>query len=1226
MNLCRYFGPPGHLLALLLLHITTINAQFLAFPGLAWTRTAEGPALTNTTALPSQTVGPHTLIPYEATLPANNGSVLEFVSSGGANLRNFGPQLYEVFKFWIEADSTDVQLELSCSYGGVKAWTGPITTWTTGHTINSGSWTPGSIDLAQFTGHIIDRIILRTSVGSTNNVRMRITGYAGNANGTDNAHFIDPVAPPTNLPAYNFTTQDQGGGFWNDQGLECVWACDVKPIRGGSELGDVFVQAYRDTTVGPLPMQLGHPAVKKDGVVEYAFLWSATDNRRAKAIAEWPNPFLSCLCQTADFFVIGNPQQATRNLTVWMPITTEPAINILMAYAEVVKQTRVNGRDDVSILVRMRIPNSMGGARSMPDYQWVQQVTPDCSTGADPWLCPDHIIFSNTQLGALNLGYNRLQAITDDNYQYFKRTGYDVAFDLHPTVDKLLYYSGEYYGVPAWINQEHWHLNTGAVKWLQANGKKAPPPIDDWGVNWQQTWDMNAFTEMAKTLNAPPSNRINIIPFASNNDMTQYFQYLVFRWGATMLDTQGRCGLLADDSAERALNETFVQWMKTPSLIQYRGPWSWDTQFMADFAAWKNATPKVDPLTEQVWNMADTSPWEAPLDGFATLRAYGGLPAFMKIYPPQGVARITAALIGLATTAKNATLAHEAMMIGFARNTNYKGNVAVYSHPQLDTTAWTSGYRSAFSTPDYSYMKTVMQLDDQALLCELDISFSVVHVFIAGATLLIRSKSLFLPRSAFSAFPGYPVQQSQAFGLVQPYDPMNLVFNEIQFKSDRVTVRQALEHACKIIDFLTLPPCTKDYLEVYISDNPGSNKGDLMYRWPANSVNVTCRLGVAKALTSLPPPIVAAVPLTYTSIKAPQAQAMVALCAAGIAFELVLMALFLAKKNTQVIKAASVKASLMIFVGACLTLSSVVMRVTNVEGNGWFQCWGTYYAFAIGYGLVLGALALKSYRIYFIFQNSKTMGKTFTDAKLMGSLSGIVLIELLLCLVLEFALSDHSTVRYVDLPGLNAQVEQYDCPTSSMGGVVTLYIVSTFFLVLLDIREGVLDQVDGKILTLVFFQFNVLLIIVAAYYAFRTRNVIAAFNENVFTSAAILLISVVTIVIVPVLTLITSSVAIFMLIALGTIIATILSTAIFAIPKVLYAFNVLHMANLSGALQTQGIHKSTTAGSGSENERRPKGGEANDTQSSLGVGKKGGVRTMTDSRAVRSSVVDSERG
>ncbi|KAJ3052477.1 Metabotropic glutamate receptor 1 [Rhizophlyctis rosea] len=490
---------------------------------------------------------------------------------------------------------------------------------------------------------------------------------------------------------------------------------------------------------------------------------------------------------------------------------------------------------------------------------------------------------------------------------------------------------------------------------------------------------------------------------------------------------------------------------------------------------------------------------------------------------------MTGALIGLATSSKNASFAHDAMMIGFAQNSDYKANMAVYTDPSYDTTAWTSGYRSAFSTPDYKFMMTVMQIIDQELL-------------------------------AVGAFPGYPVQQSQAFGLVEPYDPMNLVFNEIQFKRDRVTVKEALQHACTIIDFLTLPPCTKEYLEVYVSDVPGSNKGDLMYRWPANSVNKTCRLGVAKALTQLPEPIRMALPLKYTSIYSVQAQVMVALSAIGIVFELLLAFLFLLKSRTQVIKAASVKASLTIFIGACLTLSSVIMRVTSTDGNGWFQCWGTYYAFAVGFGLVLGSLAIKSYRISYIFNNSKkSMNTSLSDRKLMGLIASVALIEIVLCLILEFALADPSTVRYVELPGLSSTVEQYDCPTSHMGGVVALYI------------------------------FNVLLIIGAAYFAFKTRNVIAAFNENVFTSAAILLISVVTIVIVPVLTLITSSVAIFMLIALGTIIATVLSTAIFGVPKILIAFEVLHMAGVSGTLRASTAMTGGGASSVHTNERSARG-------------------------------------
>ncbi|KAJ3044410.1 hypothetical protein HDV00_002302 [Rhizophlyctis rosea] len=318
--------------------------------------------------------------------------------------------------------------------------------------------------------------------------------------------------------------------------------------------------------------------------------------------------------------------------------------------------------------------------------------------------------------------------------------------------------------------------------------------------------------------------------------------------------------------------------------------------------------------------------------------------------------------------------------------------------------------------------------------------------------------------------------------------------------------------------------------------------------------NVTCRLGVAKAITDFPAPVKNAVTLTYTSIHTPQAKAMVTMCVIGIIFELFLAFMFLFKSDKQVIKAASIKASLMIFLGACLTLSSVIMRVTGRTSNGWFQCWGTYYAFATGFGLVLGALALKSYRISYIFNSAKkTMDATFTDAKLMASLLGIVLIEIGLCIALEFGLEDSSTVRYLNLPGFNTTIEQHDCPTSHKGGEVTLYI------------------------------WNVLLIIVAAYYAFKTRNVVAAFNENVFTSSAILLISVVTIVIVPVLQLITSSVAIFMLIALGTIIATLLSTAIFAVPKVLMALELINVENVTETLYKSamlGGHAATGMGKG----------------------------------------------
>jgi len=1113
-----------HIVLLLLSVTSNVTSQFVAIPGIGWTTSPASITVTNftNTSYPSPgKVGAYNLKTFTFEIPA--GGSISFASAGDVALSEFTRQKFEVLKFWIQASDPDLTIHFGCTYGGPELFNGPLTQFTTNNvSVASTGWTTVQIPLADFVGHIIDKVTLSTNAAA--NVTVRMSGYAGNANGTDLVPLIKDVPLPSNLGQYNLSTFGQGGGNFYDYNLTCIWDCDFKPIRGSAAFADVFVQGYRETTDGRvLPMSQGDHMHVDDGVANYEFLWDASGAyRRPKIIGDHPNPYLACLCNTADFFHIGNFSQATTRLVVWLPMASMDSVQVFQSYAKFVKSKRVNGKDTIAVHVRMRVPNAepYGGKRSMPDFTWNQAVEPKCrpnTTTWDPtidWLCPDHIFMSDSQMGSLHLGLDRLVPLSAMNFDWFKKTGYDVVFDLLPAVDKILYYSGEYYALPLQLRIEHWHLATKAVDWLHANGKKAPPPIDQWDDIWYKSWTMEQFTNMSILLSQTGGLK-GVIPFAKENQHTAYFQYMVFPSGATMLNTAGRCGLIQDDRAEKALNDTFAKWISYKNMTQTRAPWPWDTDFVAQFQKWITDPPKPDPLLEPVWNMGDIAPWQETLEGFTTERGYNGKAFNLKIYPPAGVARINSVMVGISNTARDPKLAHEALMVGFAQNDNLHANLFAGTHPDMDTWGLSSGYRTGYSTPEYRYMRTVWQLDDQELLGR-------------------------------GIFPGYPVQQSQAYGLVQPYDPMDLVFNEIQYKSDRVTVRQSLEHACKIIDFLTLPPCNENNWEPYLSDVPGSNKANLTYRWKPNNVNVTCRFGVAGAIKEVPPTVQNAVPLTYTSISSPAAKAMVAICVIGIIFELTMCGLFIVKRDSQVLRAASLKPSLLIFIGACFTLASVIMRVTATNAQGWFQCYGTYYFFATGFGLVLGSLTSKSYRIDAIFSNSKKNVTRFSDSKVLIMIGAIVLGEVILCLVYEFALEDSSTTRPVLVPGISEQLTQQDCPTSHIAGIVCLYV------------------------------YNVVLIVVAAYYAFRTRNMVAAFNENVFTSVAIGLISVITVVIVPVLTMINSAVAIFMLIALGTFLATILSTAIFAIPKVLYAFDVLEMADVSESVKNSVVGRRTT--------------------------------------------------
>ncbi|KAJ3056375.1 Gamma-aminobutyric acid type B receptor subunit 2 [Rhizophlyctis rosea] len=688
---------------------------------------------------------------------------------------------------------------------------------------------------------------------------------------------------------------------------------------------------------------------------------------------------------------------------------------------------------------------------------------------------------------------------------------------MMPAIDKLVYYSGDYYGLPVQVEHVDWHIHWDAVKYLRSIGMRAPPPIDNWAGNWWDEWNMEEFTKIAVALYESPKQYRNIIPFPAGSGATPFFQYVVSAWGATMLDGKGRCGL--DDYAERAINETFIKWLSYEGMMQPRIPFNKNANEEKSWSDWLGAKKLAEPWKEPIFvsHTYESATPETAIVGFSLQTAWGSLAEydshgnkidehirFWKMYPPTGIAQIKGTIAGMARTSVNKTIAHEALMGAIARNKRLHANVALRFDRVWGQTAAVSGYVSAFQLPDY--IMATKQPDYGAYKPA------------------ILSDEQILKRAAFA---GYPVQQYPSFGLIQPYDPMNLMFNEIQYKG--ASAKEAIERACQTINWVTMPPCGPDNWEPYLVDDATTNKASLHYRWKADK-NDTCREDVSKA-KALPTPVVAAAPLAYTSVSSSPAKGMMALQIIGILLELIFMALFFWKRNSPVIRAASRIPSMLIFIGAIFTLASVIMRVTNDDKPSWLQCYGTYWFFATGFGIVLGSLAMKSFRIHTIF-SSKTAVK-FSDAKLLLYIILVVLGEFVFCFMYQFWLTEETGMKMVDMPGLGVQLQQQDCPVTNQAAVICLYV------------------------------YNALLILLAAYYAFKTRKTVSAFNESTFTAAAIALICIITVVIVPVLSMITAPQAIFMLIALGTFIATVLSTAVFAVPKLLISIGIWEAQDLT---------------------------------------------------------------
>ncbi|KAJ3047382.1 hypothetical protein HK097_011579 [Rhizophlyctis rosea] len=171
-----------------------------------------------------------------------------------------------------------------------------------------------------------------------------------------------------------------------------------------------------------------------------------------------------------------------------------------------------------------------------------------------------------------------------------------------------------------------------------------------------------------------------------------------------------------------------------------------------------------------------------------------------------------------------------------------------------------------------------------------------------------------------------------------------------------------------------------------------------------------------------------------------------------------------------------------------------------------------------------------------IFRNTMP-GYKFTDFSVILHIVGVVAVEVGLMLVFQLWVRWETDFQQHTMPD-GSVLTQRDCPKSHPGAVFLLYV------------------------------YNAIVLLVAAVFAFRVRNVLSAFNENFFTVTAIGLITVITVVIVPVLYLITSAEASFLLLALGTFAATLLSTLIFAVPKLLMASGHLKYREAEAAFKS----------------------------------------------------------
>ncbi|PJF18437.1 GPCR, family 3 domain-containing protein [Paramicrosporidium saccamoebae] len=204
----------------------------------------------------------------------------------------------------------------------------------------------------------------------------------------------------------------------------------------------------------------------------------------------------------------------------------------------------------------------------------------------------------------------------------------------------------------------------------------------------------------------------------------------------------------------------------------------------------------------------------------------------------------------------------------------------------------------------------------------------------------------------------------------------------------------------------------------------------------------------------------------------------------GLLISFSLSIYFYVNRNEKVIKKTSPFFSQLMLFGIILCICSQIFW--DVSQSTW-TCIVKIWLLAIGFGLIMGNLLAKTYRIFKIFNNARVTSLVIRDVDLLKFTAAIILLEIiLLCL-------------YTFTTGLPTPVV-IQSTSDSLLKIVKCQVPSSFV------------QTGGTIWLL---GVNFLLVLAAVIIAYLTRNVDSAFNESRYIAYTVYIYLLVTIILLP---------------------------------------------------------------------------------------------------------------
>ncbi|KAJ3409664.1 Metabotropic glutamate receptor 3 [Chytridiales sp. JEL 0842] len=419
----------------------------------------------------------------------------------------------------------------------------------------------------------------------------------------------------------------------------------------------VFIMAYRDTTVGPVAMNL------------------------SAQLAADPDYLYKGYVHNSDFYLIGN---GTKTLYVHNPATWSYAAPFLVGAASFVKSTRVNGRDQYTVHWR-------SSAGKLSEWGFVANEPLNCTDTANPWKCPDVVLSGDTSLADMTVNQNKYLALDDVLWTYFKRTGVSVIQDIVPSLIKISSINEVMYTLPLNVFPAYGKFNRTNFEMLNVT---MPPPYSSgfWGVDPLSKYTFDEAERLAVELkNKGAKNPLMFPPIwgASFKMLTMF----AAPFGGSVLTPQRKCGL---DAATMglALNRTLLKWRDM-------GLMEWNIKSNnpnITVEQWIKAPPKDNIMDEPEIDFVN--PTEHSGIDFSGYGAPGYGQGIEKCLNPNNYFFGGSLLIGIGSGAKDPNLAFEFIM-------------SMFSKPEIAVANNAPGFKKHFNEPemqsiDGSITKTIV--------------------------------------------------------------------------------------------------------------------------------------------------------------------------------------------------------------------------------------------------------------------------------------------------------------------------------------------------------------------------------------------------------------------------------------------------------------------------------------------------------------------------------------